>query len=381
MKSIWLLMKTNIKRNKLAVFLAIAGAGMLCMILYSLGGMIADKTVANIAVGVIDYDHSLLSQDFKAFMKNNLQYDLIEDKDFDQLSSELVDKNISLIIEIPEDFYEKFSSDNTANVTVTSLDDYENAAFVQVYINNYLSSINILSKGAAGDAKAFDKLLADYDKTQISVTHTSAKTIDKEAFANETGFINSIGFYLMFIFSISILLSFMVLDDRISGVFNRIQVTPVKPVQYIIGTGIFGLFLCFVQIVIYCGYIKLMNIETGVPMGIILLLMILFSIFTVCFSLAVAVVLKSKNAMSSMVIGFSTVGCILGGAYFPIDLAPKSLQNLARVLPQYWFMDAFRSLQSDITANIYPNLTILALFSVLSLLIGAVLFSQNYKRY
>jgi ABC-2 type transport system permease protein len=272
-----------------------------------------------------------------------------------------------------------FASGNTANVTVTSMDDYENAAFVQVYINNYLSSINILSKGAAGDAKAFDKLLADYAKTQISITHTSAKTIDKETFANETGFINSIGFYLMFIFSISILLSFMVLDDRLSGVYNRIQVTPVKPVQYIIGTGIFGLFLCFVQIGIYCGYIEVMNIETGVPMGVIVLLMLLFSIFTVCFSLAVAVVLKSKNAMSSMVIGFSTVGCILGGSYFPIDLAPKSLQNLARVLPQYWFMDAFRSLQSDITANIYPNLTILSLFSILSLLIGAVLFSQNYK--
>jgi ABC-2 type transport system permease protein len=89
--------------------------------------------------------------------------------------------------------------------------------------------------------------------------------------------------------------------------------------------------------------------------------------------------LKSKNAITSIIIGFSTVGCILGGAYFPIDMSPKTLQNLARVLPQFWFMDAFRRLQADIMADIYPNIIILILFTVLSLLIGAVLFSQNYK--
>jgi ABC-2 type transport system permease protein len=379
MKNIWLLTKTNIKRNKLAVFLAILGAGMLCMILWSVGGMIADKTLANIAVGVIDHDRSALSQDFKDYLKENLQYDLLENDNFDSLSSELVDKNISIILEIPENFYEQYASGNKENVIITSLDDYENAAFVQVYINNYLSGIHILAKAAAGDAKSFDRLLTGYDETQISISNAAAKDIDKEALASQIGFINSVGFYLMFIFSISVILSFMVLDDRLSGVYNRIQATPVKPVQYIVGSGVFGLFLCIVQMAIFCGYIKLLDIDTGIPIDVIVFLMILFSVFTVCFSLAIAVVLKSKNAMASIVIGFSTVGCILGGAYFPLDMAPKTLQNLARILPQYWFMDAFRSLQSDITANIYPNITILVLFSILSLLIGAVLFSQNYK--
>jgi hypothetical protein len=42
-------------------------------------------------------------------------------------------------------------------------------------------------------------------------------------------------------------------------------------------------------------------------------------------------------------------------------------------------MDALRNVQADVTANIYPNITILALFSILSLLVGAVLFAQNYK--
>jgi ABC-2 type transport system permease protein len=379
MKNIILLTKTNIRRNKLALFLSVTGAVLLCLILYSIGDMIASGELADVSVGVIDYDNSALSEDFKVYMTENLHYNLLENDTYDELSAELIDKDISVIIEIPEDFYEKYASGETENIIVTSTDDFENAAFVQAYINNYLGSIRILSKAAEGNKESFNQLLSENQKHNITVSQTAAVEIDHKEYANRSGFINSVGFYLMFISAISLLITFMVLDDRNCGVYNRIQISPVKPIQYIVGTGVFGLFLCFLQIALYGGYIYVMDIKTGVPMYLLLLLMGLFSLFTVCFSLAIAVVMNSKNAMTSIVIGVSTIGCILGGAYFPIDLAPKNLQNLARVLPQYWFMDAFRRLQSDITANVLPNITILALFSILSLLIGAVMFSQNYK--
>jgi ABC-2 type transport system permease protein len=259
------------------------------------------------------------------------------------------------------------------------LDDYENSEYIKVYINNYLSSINTIAAAAAGDKAVFDRLLADFDQMEIKVTHTEAVTVDKETMAENSGFINSVGFFLMFIFAITLMISYMVLDDRLGGVYKRIQATPVKPLQYIIGTGLFGVFLCLIMVVLYCSYIFIMDINIGVPIHLLFLLMGLFSIFTVCFSLAIAVILVSKNAMTSIVIGFSTVGCILGGAYFPLDMAPESMQKLARILPQFWFMDALRSLQSDINANIYPNITIIALFSILALLLGAVSFAQNYK--
>lgn len=379
MKNIWLITKTNILRNKFAVLISVFGAAMLCFILYSMGNMIADVTVAKVNIGVLDYDKSTLSMDFKRYLTEELNYQIIEDKSYEQLSTELIDKDISVIMEIPEDFYEQYLAGGKKNITVTSLEDYENAAFVEVYINTYLSSIQILSLGAAGDHATFDQLLQDYDKDNITLTQTSAQTLDQDELTDKSGFINSIGFFLMFIFCISVLLAFMILDDRLKGVYNRIQVTPVKPVQYIIGSGIFGMILCLIQIALYCGYIAVKDIDTGVPMLILVLMMSLFSLFTVSFSMAIALALKSKNAITSIIIGFSTIGCILGGAYFPLDLSPKPMQNMARALPQYWFMDTFRALQSDITANIYPHIIIMTLFTVLTLLIGAVLFSQNYK--
>jgi ABC-2 type transport system permease protein len=308
-----------------------------------------------------------------------LNYQLLENSTYEKLSEVLIDKDISVIIEIPEGFYDKFSSGGRENIIITPLDDYENTAYVQAYINNYLNSINILSKGASGNQKTFDKLLSDYNSRNISLTTASSATVDTERIKSEAGFINSIGFFLMFVFSISILITFMVIEDRNSGVYSRIQIAPVKPLQYIIGSGIFGLVLCLIQLGLTCTYIQISGIKTGVPMNVIILFMALFSLFTVCFSMAIAVVLNSKNTVIIIIMGFATIGCILGGAYFPIDLAPKTLQNLARVLPQYWFMDALRNIQTNVTANIYPNITILTLFSLLFLLVGAVLYAQNYK--
>ncbi|MHB8129156.1 MAG: ABC transporter permease [Mobilitalea sp.] len=379
MKNIWLLTKTNVRRNTLAIFLSIFGAAILCLILNAMGSLVVDLTLSKISIGVIDEDQSILSEDFKGYLKDQLNYEIEENYTYDRLSTELIDKNISVIIEIPEDFYEQFATGNKQSVTITSLEDYENAAFIQVYINNYFSSINILSDSAGGNLETFDQLLTDYKKEHILLKQTAAQEIDKKLLSAREGFINSIGFYLMFIFSISIMLSFMILDDRMSGVYSRIQVTPVKPIQYIIGSGIFGLILCLIQIGLYCGYIYFVDLQIGIPMWILVLLMSLFSLFTISFTIAISLAFKSKNAIASIIMGFSTIGCILGGAYFPLDTSPKTLQNLARVLPQYWFMDLLRKLQVDITANIYPNIIILVLFSTLFLLIGAVLFSQNYK--
>ncbi|HWT76856.1 MAG TPA: ABC transporter permease [Mobilitalea sp.] len=378
MKNIIRLTITNMKSNRLAVILSVAGAVILCMMLTMLGNMIAGRKTANISVGFLDYDRSVLSEDFKNYLAEDLHYHVIENLTFDQLSAELIDKKLSVIIEVPKDFYQEYASGKEKNVMITTMDDYENAAYVKVYINSYLSSISVLSKGASGNTKTFDQLLTDYSRKDIPVTQT-AVTLDMKSYADQEGFINSIGFFLMFIYAVSVIVSFMVLDDRLLGVYTRIQAAPVKPVQYIVGTGIFGLILCLIQVGLYCAYILVMDIHTGVPVHVLSLMMSLFSLFTISFTLAVAVMISSKNAMVSIIFGFAICGCILGGAYFSLELAPKTMQNIARILPQFWFMDAFRRLQTDVSADIYPNIVILVLFSLLFLLIGAVSFAQNYK--
>lgn len=379
MKNILILTTLNIKRYYYAVILSVFGAAVISLLLYSMGNLVSDATLAKIKVGVIDYDESTLSEDFKRYLTDELSYQLKENAAYDKLTTELLDKDISVIIEIPGDFKKLMLEGDKPEVSITSLEDYENTAFVEAYINSYLSSIQVLAASTGGNEQSFDRLLKEYIKEEIILTQTAAAEVDKEELFGESGFINSVGFFLMFIFTISVILAFMVVEDKIKGVFNRIQITPVKPVQYIIGSGVFGLVLSIITVGLFVLFIFLMDIKTGIPLGTIFFMLMQFSLFTVCFSLLIALATRSKNAVTAIIIGFSTIGCILGGAYFSLDMAPDSLQKMARVLPQYWFMDAFRRIQEDPLANIYPNVIIITLFIILSFLIGAVLFSQQYK--
>jgi ABC-2 type transport system permease protein len=379
MKNILILTILNIKRYYYAVILSVFGAAVISLLLYSMGNLVSDATLAKIKVGVIDYDVSTLSEDFKRYMTEELSYQLIENAAYDILTTELLDKDISVIIEIPGNFKKLMLEGDTPEVNITSLEDYENAAFVEAYINSYLSSIQVLAASTGGNEQSFDRLLEEYHKEEIIMTQTAAAEIDTEELFGESGFINSVGFFLMFIFTISVILAFMVVEDKLKGVFNRIQITPVKSVQYIIGSGVFGMVLSIITVGLFVLFIFVMDIKTGIPLGTIFFMLLQFSLFTVCFSLLIAMATRSKNAVTAIIIGFSTIGCILGGAYFSLDMAPDSLQKMARVLPQYWFMDAFRRIQADPLANIYPNVIIITLFIILAFLIGAVLFSQQYK--
>jgi Predicted membrane protein len=184
----------------------------------------------------------------------------------------------------------------------------------------------------------------------------------------------------MIVFSLAMVVSITIVDDRRTGVYNRIAGTPVKAVQYMAGNSIFGFSLLMLEALIYCGFIGLMNKDIGFPVYKLFLLYMLFSFFIICFVIDVSLVIKSRIGNTTFIMSYNTLGAILGGAYFPLDLAPEYLQNLAKILPQYWIVDTLHKLMDNPGADISSNIIILVLFTVLAFLIGAVLFSQNYKR-
>jgi ABC-2 type transport system permease protein len=345
-----------------------------------MGQYVSNATLSKIEIGVLDYDNSILSKDFKSYLSEELDYKLIEHDSYDYLSGLLIDKNISSIIEIPSGFYNTFASGNDGNIVITSTDDFENAAFLEAYMNSYLAGIKLLSISAEGEQEAFDRLLAEYKEVEIPINKAMAFDLDLEQFRQKEGFRNTIGFFLQIVFALGLIFSFMIIDDRKNGVYNRITVTPVKPVHYIAGNSIFGFILLMTEVLIYCAYIAIMDIDIGFPVYKLLCLMLLLSLFVTCFVVGASILIKSKSGMMVLIMAYSTIGSILGGGYFLIEMAPEKLQKLARILPQFWFMDALNKLMDNADANISSNIIIMALFTVLAFLLGAVMFSQNYKR-
>jgi len=380
MKNIRLIFISNIKRNRGVVILSVLGGFILCFFIFFIGSYAADSLKSKIKIGIIDYDDSILSENFKSYLVRDLDYELIEHHSFDYLSKLLIDKDISVIIEIPEGFYEKFASGGVEKIIITSTDDFENAAFTEAYMNSYLASVHMLSVSSGGNEEAFTRYLDEYGQSKNPVRKAMAFDTEPKKFKEKEGFRNSVGFYLMIAFALAMVISFIIADDRRTGIYNRIAVTPVKAVHYIAGNSIFGFFLLLVETLIYCGYLAAADLNIGFPVYKLFLLMMLFSCFVTCFIIDASLLIKSKSGLTVLIMGFNNVGTILGGAYFALDRAPENLQNLARILPQFWITDAINKLVDNPGADILYNVIILTLFTVLAFLIGAVLFSQNYKR-
>ena len=375
MREILIFIRTSILRSKVSVIFAVLCAVVLCLIMNLMSNVSSDGVLGRLKIGVIDYDATALSADFRSYLSDKLDIELTENLSYDELSTKLINKEISVIIEVPQGFEESAASGRPKNLTETALDDYENSAFITAYMNSYMNSIQILSDGAGGDRQLFGKLLAAYQEAGILITRTALPA--DSAAGQESGFIQGMGFFLLFGFTYGLFIAFMVFDDKATGVFQRIQATPVKSIQYILGTTLFGILNGLITIGIFFVYSEISGFSIGIPLGTAILFMFLMILMQIGFSMMAALFLKSKTAVMTVIIGYGTIACILGGAYFPISMAPDILQKIARATPHFWFMDALRRLQENSTASIVPNIIILVLFIVLMYLVSAFKFTHK----
>jgi len=376
MRNIMLLIRTSILRNKISIVFAVLCALFLCLIMNLMSNVTEGDTVGRTKIGLIDNDATALSADFRSYLSDRLDLELVENVSYDELSTKLINKDISVIVEVPEGLEESAALGRMENLTTTSLDDYENSAFITVYLNSYMNSIQILSDGAGGDRQLFDQLLADYQANDIPVASSDVYT-DSAAAGQASGFIQGMGFFLFFGSTFGLFIAFMVFDDRATGVFQRIQATPVKSIQYIFGTTLFGIMNGLITVGIFFVYLKVTGFSIGMPLGTAILFMLLMTLVQVGFTMMTALFFRSKAAVMTVIIGYGSIACVLGGAYFPISMAPDILQKIARVTPHFWFMDAMRRLQENSSVSVVPNIIILVLFIVLMYLVSAFKFTQQ----
>ena len=104
MRKILLIFQNSILRNKLAIALAISAAALMSFIFY--GKTNADAgvyTEDTVSVGIVDSDNSALSENLGKYFTDSLGMEAIYEN-YDILSTRLIDRQISAIIEVPRGF-------------------------------------------------------------------------------------------------------------------------------------------------------------------------------------------------------------------------------------------------------------------------------------
>jgi len=378
MKKTWLVYVNSLQRMKALVFGSIAAGLLLGVVLVLLTTLLPD-TEAPMRIGYVDNDNSRVSADFETYLTENLGMELVTGE-LSWLEGELVDKHISAIVEVPAGFERALLKDTDSALLVTYMDDYANRAFLQSYLESYTGSVQLLASSAGGDAAKLGTLMADAQRAQLPMTTVpiDAKLLSWER--EWSIFILLFGFFVIFSSLITIGVAAVVFDDRVNKTYQRVQASGVSAVSYVTGVCAAGFTSAIAMVVIALGFALQQGYAENIALGPILLLSLLFVLFCVGFALVAGLVSRTRNSYYWLILAVATIAALLGGAYFPTEYAPQSLQLLAHITPQFWLMDSIRSMAArDANAWVLAS-CILALFSLLSFLVAGIRFASRQSR-
>lgn len=331
-----------------------------------------------VPVGIIDHDRSAVSEDMLRYMEERLHMYLMQGEGEDasgQLTAELLDCRISVILEIPEGMQEDFLMGGAPEILMTSLDDYENSAFTEAYLENYLQKTALLAQAAGGDEGRFLELLesAGEGGLEIGVVEGSRENLQKVR--DENGIALLVGFFTFMGFGLTMFIGLLVLEDKRNGTFKRMQISNVKPAAYMAGVTLGN--MCISMWAVAGVLIMLAHVGpvTDIPLWLIGVMFLEWIVFSAGFQLMVGFLVKSSWVMITVDIGFVSIANILGGAYFP--LGDNVLKKFSALVPQFYVMETIYGLQGDPEYAFGKNLWVLLLMALLVYLIAAVAFARR----
>jgi ABC-2 type transport system permease protein len=377
MKRVWIIAKNTLSRLKAFLVISVV-VGVLLGLLLQLFMGIFGHTASVVRIGMLDADNSAASYDLAEYCTERLNMELIVDSP-EALDTELIEKHISAIVEVPAGFEHALldAQQSSLPLHITFMDDYANQVFLEMYLQEYAASLELLAHAAQGDAARFAALLAEVQNNAVEL---STEGLSAELFQRQLEMdclIPIIGFASLAASFVAMSIAFLIFDDRKLGVYQRVRASSVNALQYVLGICVAGFISALVLVASFLCTCVSMGFGQTISLGIIALECTLFILFMVAAALLCGLLFENKTSIIALMIGATTFLSLLGGAWFPLKYVPTHIQQLAHLAPQFWLMDAFYQYAEGATDAWILSAVVLALFAALCFLAAGIRFVGN----
>jgi len=305
--------------------------------------------VSKCRVAIIDHNKSLLSDELSKYIKNNSKYVEIYDKSEEGLKDALFFRNAEYIFIIPENFGEKFFTDERISLQTMRIPNSTSGKLLDTMVNKYLNTIDLYVKGDSNiELKtAIEKTVDDLSiKTNVVLT-------DGKKSASMPGFLYYFNYLPYPIISILVLcISGITLTINDIDIKRRNICAPISTSKFS-----FELFLgnlsisavIYLIFVVYAVVIYKNSIFTKTGLLVTLNGLIFTAVcLSLCFLISNIATKKSMSAISTVL---SLGSCFLGGVFVPQELLSETVKNVAVINPVFWYVKANNTLGSLNTFN------------------------------
>ncbi len=181
----------------------------------------------------------------------------------------------------------------------------------------------------------------------------------------------------------ALLTSITIAREKETGTMEQILVSPVRPIEIIIGKVVPYIFLAFADGIIILLVARFwFNVPISGNLALILGACLLFVIVALAFGLLISTRARTQQiAMMVALMGTLLPTIMLSGFIFPIAAMPKLLQLVTYAVPARYFLPIIRGvmLKGNTLAHIWPQLAVLAAMGIFFLVVSAKKFKMRLE--
>lgn len=181
------------------------------------------------------------------------------------------------------------------------------------------------------------------------------------------------------IFSLSfITLSTAVLvsKDRSTSLLIRLSVSPMKPVEYIVGYIISILPIVFIQNILFFSLALLLGLEFSINIIFAMIVSLIISIMFVALGIFIGSITSgnSSSGVSSVVV---QLVAFTSGMYFSADMVGKTFATICNLLPFKASLDIIKNILSASKTNMLNSIFTVSIYLIMSMALSIYVFKKN----
>ena len=176
---------------------------------------------------------------------------------------------------------------------------------------------------------------------------------------------------------ITLFTAMLVSKDRTSSLLIRLGISPMKPIEYILGYMLSIIPLILIQNVLFF----ILAIALGLSFSINIIWAILISIVVAILFIAIGIILgslfseKASSGISSIVV---QLVCFTSGMYFPRELLGDVFSKICEYLPFESCVTIIKGVMNDNLESItIRNIIVFSIYTILALIISILIFKEK----
>ncbi len=231
----------------------------------------------------------------------------------------------------------------SVNAVLQQVNGAEVAAQVAAGIGNLLGNSQADSSLASS---AFDQAQTLWASEPVSVSYTQTQSQEPTDVPAPNGFSQSVPGMATFFVVFSVLGAGMngLVRERKQWTLQRLAVMPLRRSELLAGKILMHFSLGLIQFLIVFLVGLVVHVYFGQDLLALILVIVLYTLSITALGLALAPHIRSEMQAGAMTTLLAILLAALGGAWWPLDVAPSFMQVIGHLTPVGWAMEAFHQL-------------------------------------